>query len=131
MSNQLELSDLTDEAEVRRFSKIIHERAESASTGIDRPGHLQLCRLHHLEEAGLRHERFKAGDHELMADVAIAHAGSGHNVWVEGRTVRAGLPAGSRGSKADTVAVFALVIDADADKYIALAALDVGREQSR
>src|SRR5262249_61322817 len=40
----------------------------------------------------------------------------GHNVYVEGRTVRAGLNGKQRGELNDTVAVFALTVDSDSDK---------------
>jgi len=41
---------------------------------------------------------------------------NGHNVYVEGRTVRRGLGAKERSGLNDTVAVFALVVDSDNDK---------------
>src|SRR5262249_17874936 len=41
---------------------------------------------------------------------------SGHNVYIEGRTVRRDLGAKARGTLEDTIAVFALVVDSDNDK---------------
>ena len=41
---------------------------------------------------------------------------NGHNVYVEGRTVRRGLKAKQRGGHDNTVAVFSLIVDSDADK---------------
>ena len=61
-------------------------------------------------------QRFCIGDIDAMAKTAIGDANAGHNVYVEARTVRPGLARGSRGTVADTVAVFALVADRDADK---------------
>lgn len=113
---QSESFDLFAERDVRRFFEIYHDRAAHAFRGVERPGVINLCRLYHGDETGLRHERFGIGDVDGMTAAAVAHARSGHNVWTEVRTVRPGLPGGSRGGKADTVGVFALVIDADADK---------------
>lgn len=101
---------------MRRFFEIYHERAAHAFRGVERPGVINLCRLYHGDETALRHERFAIGDVDGMTAAAVGHARSGHNVWSEVRTVRSGLSGGSRGSKSDTVGVFALVIDADADK---------------
>ena len=53
---------------------------------------------------------------ERMTDEAIAASEAGHNVYIEGRTVRRGLSGKQRGELKDTVAVFALVVDSDADK---------------
>src|SRR5262249_13101751 len=41
---------------------------------------------------------------------------AGHNVYIEGRTVRRDLRGKQRGALKDTIAVFALVVDSDADK---------------
>src|SRR5262249_6108850 len=51
----------------------------------------------------------------MISDAVNASAG-GHNVYVEGRTVRAGLNGKQRGELNDTVAVFALTVDSDSDK---------------
>lgn len=50
-----------------------------------------------------------------MVKAAIADSGAGHNVYIEARTVRP-LSGSKRGTLKDTVTVFALVIDSDADK---------------
>src|SRR5262249_34720528 len=47
---------------------------------------------------------------------AVGDSQAGHNVYCEGRTVREGLRGSERGKLNDTAAVFALVIDSDADK---------------
>src|SRR5262245_43184088 len=51
-----------------------------------------------------------------MVKTAVDDAAAGHNVYIEARTVRAELRGKKRGSIADTVLVFGLVVDADADK---------------
>jgi hypothetical protein len=60
--------------------------------------------------------RFLLNDTEHMIKTAIDDSQAGHNVYIEGRTVRPGLTGNKRGGLNDTVAVFALVIDSDADK---------------
>src|SRR5262249_47632844 len=47
---------------------------------------------------------------------AVGDSEAGHNVYIEGRTVREDLRGNGRGTLAETRAVFALVIDSDADK---------------
>jgi hypothetical protein len=51
-----------------------------------------------------------------MTREAITASKSGNNIYVEGRTVRGGLNGKQRGTIADTIAVFALTVDSDADK---------------
>ena len=53
-----------------------------------------------------------------MVEQAVTDSDAGFNVYIEGRTVRGDL-ASRRGGLQDTVAVFALVIDSDADKDLA------------
>src|SRR5262249_9226320 len=63
--------------------------------------------------------RYELNDPDLigrMTSEAVAASEAGHNVYVEGRTVRRGLGAKHRGGLEDTVAVFALVVDSDNDK---------------
>jgi hypothetical protein len=104
-----------DEATVGDFLALLHEQAAAAFDGVARPGVLNLCRF--LPDRGLDAVfRFPVGDIAGMTDQAVADALAGFNVYVEGRTVRPGLGRKVRGSAADTVAVFALVIDSDTDK---------------
>jgi hypothetical protein len=51
-----------------------------------------------------------------MAEDAISASDAGHNVYIEGRTVRADLRGRKRGDLAQTVWVFSLNVDSDADK---------------
>jgi hypothetical protein len=105
---------VVDHDQVRRFLTIIHERAAAAFKGIARPGHLQLTRVHPAHDGITVSGRFLIGQVEETVAQALADAASGHNVYVEGRTVREGTK--GRGTDADTVGVFAVVIDADVDK---------------
>ncbi len=96
------------------FLTIVSEQAARALEGIEEPGYLQMFRLHPADER-LVLSRYQIGDVERMVQDAIADSNNGHNVYIEGRTVRRGLGAKERGKIEDTVRCFALVIDADAD----------------
>jgi hypothetical protein len=100
---------------VREFLYTIATQATAALAGIDKPGLLQLSRLHPSSET-IVPSRFVLADVELMVAAAITDCEAGHNVYLEGRTVREGLRGAERGKLSDTVAVFALVVDSDADK---------------
>lgn len=100
---------------VREFLTVVSAHAKAALNGSDKPGVLQLTRLHPADRA-LVPSRFTFDDVEAMIKAALADCEHGHNVYIEGRTVRDDLRGGKRGDLADTVAVFALVIDSDADK---------------
>jgi hypothetical protein len=50
---------------------------------------------------------------------AVTDSAAGLNVYIEGRIVRSGLRGKKRGGLEDTVCVFALVVDSDADKSMA------------
>jgi RecA-family ATPase len=104
-----------DTADVREFLYTIAAQARAALAAIDKPGLLQLSRLHPSSET-IVPSRFVLADVELMVAAAITDCEAGHNVYLEGRTVREGLRGNERGKLSDTVAVFALVIDSDADK---------------
>ena len=51
-----------------------------------------------------------------MVKTALDDATAGHNVYIEARTVRNDLSGNKRGELEDTVWVFGLVVDTDADK---------------
>ncbi len=107
--------DPIDETTVYDFVALLHEQAATALDGVTMPGVMNLCRF--LPDRGFDSVfRFPVGDISGMAEQAVADARAGFNVYVEGRTVRPGLGRKLRGSAADTVGVFALVIDSDADK---------------
>src|SRR5262245_14944417 len=106
-------SALVDEATVRSFIGIIHGYAARIVNGND--GVLQLCRIHPADE-NIVISRFNVGDAASMTVLAITDARNGHNVYIEGRLVRRGLTDKERGKLNDTFAVFAFIIDSDADK---------------
>jgi len=102
---------------VREFMHVITAQAKAALAGVERPGLLQISRLHPSSEL-LVPSRFVLDDVELMIRAAIDDSEAGHNVYCEGRTVREGLRGSERGKLNDTAAVFALIIDSDADKQM-------------
>jgi hypothetical protein len=99
---------------VREFLQALLAQAASALKGIENPGVLQLLRLHPNDKAATP-SRYTVDDVESMTADAIAASDAGHNSYVEGRTVRSGLPGRERGKLEDTRWVFAIVIDSDAD----------------
>ena len=105
---------MVDEPTVRRFVELIHTCAAHAINGGD-TGVLQLVRIHPADES-ISVSRYCIGDVEHMTRDAIAFSTAGHNVYIEGRTVRADLRGNKRGDLKDTLWVFALVIDSDSDK---------------
>ena len=100
-------------AEIRAFLPIIHNQAARVTAGLSEQGLMTLVRIH-PDSGDALPERFRVGDVETMTQVAVAHAEAGFNVYIETRTVRPGLRGKTRGAKADTQAVFALVRDNDA-----------------
>jgi hypothetical protein len=74
---------------------------------------LQLLRIHPLDGKAVT-TRFQIGDVDGMTKAALADAAAGHNAYIEPRALRPGTR--GRGKAEDTVGVFALVVDGDADK---------------
>jgi hypothetical protein len=109
------MSAQVNEATVRQFIEIIAAHARQAIDGAGPPGVLQLSRLNPLDER-LVPSRFTLDDIENMVRTAISDALAGHNVYIEGRTVRADLRGAQRGGFEDTAWVWGLVVDCDADK---------------
>ena len=72
---------------VREFMHIISAQANAALAGIERPGFLQISRLHPSSEQ-LVPSRYTLDDVEHMVSAAITDSENGHNVYCEGRTVR-------------------------------------------
>lgn len=108
----------TDTTCVRRYLKLFNECAAAACAGIANPGFIQMCCI---DKNGAIFRRFKIGDVETMTAIAVTWSESGAgNVYIEGRTIRADAPTGSklRGKKEHTGAVFALTIDNDPDKLM-------------
>jgi hypothetical protein len=104
---------LVDAATVRAHLELVHDHAARALNGADRPGFLQLDRIHPAGGPAVS-TRFAVGDVDRMVEAAIDDAGAGFNVYVETRTVAQGTR--KRGGVTDTHAVFGLVVDSDADK---------------
>jgi hypothetical protein len=109
------MSTHIDEAVVRQFIEIISEHVKQTINGAGAPGVLQICRISPIDESVVP-SRFLLDDVEHMVKTAIGDAAAGHNVYIEARTVHAGLRSNQRGTLADTAWVFGLVADGDADK---------------
>jgi RepB DNA-primase N-terminal domain len=105
-----------DEATVRQFLEIISAHAVQVTNGANPAGLLQLCRISPFDDKTVVPSRFSIDDVERMVETAIGDAAAGHNVYAEPRTVRADLRGNQRGTLEDTIAVFGLVADCDADK---------------
>ena len=104
-----------DEATVRQFIEIISAHAQQVISGNDPPGVLQLCRINPIDESVVP-SRFAINDIEHMIKTAIGDAAAGHNVYIEPRTLSGNVHGRQRGGIEDTVWVFGLVADCDADK---------------
>jgi hypothetical protein len=112
----------TDTGAVREFLATIVAQARAATKHLTDEGKdaglLQMFLVHPLDDAAVPY-RYALDDEDLverMTREAASASAAGHNVYIEGRTVRRGLVGKQRGGLADTVAVFALVVDSDADK---------------
>jgi hypothetical protein len=105
---------LVDPAAVSEFIKAAAEQARRACDGID--GILQLNRIHPAdEEQKPVWSRFAVGDIDAMIGTAVGDAEAGHNVYIEPRLLRRHTPPRKRGDAEWTAAVWAVVIDSDAD----------------
>src|SRR5262245_37262772 len=104
-----------DPRAVRECIQAIVAQAKAALAGNTTPGLLQLSRLHPTSKT-IVPSRYALDDIERMISAAIADCEAGHNVYIEGRLVLASLRGSERGTLEETVAVFALVVDSDADK---------------
>jgi hypothetical protein len=91
---------------VREFLQIISAQAKAATGSLERPGLLQMSRLHPTSEQ-LVPSRYLIDDIEHMVAAAVSDSEAGHNVYIEARTVREGLRGSARGTLEDTRAVFA------------------------
>jgi hypothetical protein len=109
-----------DEFTVRRFITIVAEHAAKVTAGLHRRGLLQIVTMRPSDKGSPSVRRFHLHQIAEISDWCVTTARAGCNVWIEGRTVREGLVGNERGTLQDTVQVFALVIDSDADKNRAL-----------
>jgi RepB DNA-primase from phage plasmid len=115
---------MIDSTTVHTFVALLHEQAARVTAGMSEPGLMTLGRVHPNKDKDMVPQRFRIGDVEAMTKAAVNHAGRGYNCYAEMRTVRPGLKGKKRGSKDDTIAVFALVQDSDADKGAAGVSFD-------
>src|SRR5262245_39674754 len=111
----------TNVREVREFIETIVAQARAATKDIKAPGVLQMIRMHPLDDDDddVVVYRYKLDDPNLvgrMTKDAVDASATGHNIYIETRLVRPGLRGNARGTKEDTVAVFALGVDSDSDK---------------
>jgi hypothetical protein len=111
----VQVSDFLDHQHVRDFLTIVNEQAARVTAGMPVPGHIAMLRIH-PEKGAAAAERFMIGDVANQTQFAIDAAVSGHNAYIEARTVRPGISGNRRGKAEDTIAVFALVRDNDNDK---------------
>jgi hypothetical protein len=107
------MSDLIDESTIRKFIAQYHAWAGAAHAGIDLPAVVQLVSKA-PDDRGMSVQAFKIGDVDGMVEAALINAGSGRNVYIEGRTVRPGRPS-ERGKIERTVGLHAYCIDRDHD----------------
>jgi hypothetical protein len=109
---------VSDNREVRKMIEIIVAQARAATKHLKEPGLLQVSLLHPLSEEMVPY-RYALDNPKLVEQMTreiISASEAGHNTYIEARTVRRGLLGKQRGEATDTVAVFALVVDSDADK---------------
>jgi hypothetical protein len=98
---------------VREFLTAFSDLALKSLNGHPAPGVLQLSRKHPRAK-DIVVSRYMLGDVDGMVSAAMAASTSEQNAWIEGRLVPLSLR--GRGKFEDTICVFALVIDSDADK---------------
>jgi hypothetical protein len=110
-----------DVHQVHEFVATYIAQARTATGDLEQPGVLQILlidpanedvsiRRYHLDDASVA---------EKIAKDAISASRRGCNVYAEARTVRPDLKGKNRGKAEDTIAVFALTVDSDADKGLA------------
>src|SRR3954468_1635838 len=84
---------VADEAAIRELVKIIQSRAAHAFRSIDRTGDLQLSQMHPASNTITPILRFGTGDDiERVVQAILVAATTGHNVYIEGRTIVRGAP---------------------------------------
>jgi hypothetical protein len=106
--------------EIRSFLEAFVALAIASLAGHPAPGLLPTC--HKQPDGALIPVRYEIADADVVDRItrdATAASDGGFNVYVEGRFVKRGLRGKKRGEFEDTVCVFALVVDSDADKGMA------------
>ncbi len=110
-----------DERSVREFLEVFVRLAVSSLGGHPAPGLLQMTRKW-PDDDDLVPTRYQLDDADLvdrMTRDALNDSENGHNVYIEGRLVNAGVRGKKRGELSDTSCCFALAVDSDADKNMA------------
>jgi hypothetical protein len=110
------VSVAADAHAVREFIETFSSLARQSLNGHPAPGVLQLSRLH-PNDKDIVVSRYLLDAVDGMVDAATTAADSGQNAFIEGRLVPSGVR--GRGKFDDTIFVFALVVDSDADKNAA------------
>jgi len=108
-----------DTREVREFVETYLAQARAATAEVEKPSLLNMVLVNPADDDVTSIYRYAIDDPNLaerMTSDALNASAAGHNVYVEGRTVRPGLNGKQRGELNDTVAVFALTVDSDSDK---------------
>jgi hypothetical protein len=103
---------------VRSFFELFVTSAQKSLGDLSPPGWLQMTRKHPNASDFIptRYRIDDVGLIERMTHEALIDSEAGHNVYVEPRFVKFGLGGKKRGELVDTGAVFALVVDSDADR---------------
>jgi hypothetical protein len=116
------MSDIqVDVHEVHEFVATYVAQARAATKSLAQPGVLQILQIDPANE-DVSIQRYELDDASLalkIAKDAISASRRGRNVYAEARTVRPNLKRNLRGRAEDTIAVFALTVDSDADKGLA------------
>jgi hypothetical protein len=110
---------MPDSDEVRKFIEIIVAQARAATKHLKEPGQLQVSLIHPSSENVSGVYRYALDNPKLveqMTKEVVSASESGHNTYLEARTIRRGLRGNKRGEAEDSIAVFASVVDSDADK---------------
>jgi RepB DNA-primase N-terminal domain len=110
-----------DEHSVRTFLEAFVALATASLGGQPPPGVLQMTRKWPDDEdlVPTRYHLDSVDLVERMTRAALNDSENGHNVYIEGRLVNAGVRGKKRGELSDTSCVFALVVDSDSDKKMA------------
>jgi hypothetical protein len=106
---------VADPNEVRDFVTALVTLATASLGGHPTPGALQVCRLH-PSNGRMVTARHRLDDVDGMVSAALTASENGQNAYIEGRLVNFSLRGAKRGELEDTVCVFALTIDSDADR---------------
>lgn len=112
------MDDPVNGGQIAADCAILHAAASTALVAADIDATAVAITLAGYAEDGQksRHQHFKVGDHEAMAEAAAAWTAEGFNTYRALVANRSGLKATERGGAADAVAVFGIGADLDGDK---------------